>query len=71
MNDPATAQAVVADVEGGGTAQISGTPSIFLKGAVGDGWVRVIGGKEAINTILAAARSGKPMPAPAPPNPDR
>jgi hypothetical protein len=31
----------------------------------------VIGGKEAINTILAAARSGKPMPAPAPPNPDR
>jgi protein-disulfide isomerase len=71
MNDPATAQAVVADVEGGGAAQINGTPSIFLKGAVGDGWVRVIGGKEAINTILAAARSGKPMPAPAPPNPDR
>lgn len=71
MNDPATAQAIVADVEGGGTAQISGTPSIFLKGAVGDGWVRVIGGKEAITTILEAARSGKPMPAAPPANPDR
>lgn len=71
MQDPATAQAIVADVEGGGAAQISGTPAIFLKGAFGDQWVRVIGGKEAIETILKAARSGKPLPPPPPPNPDR
>ncbi len=71
MADPATAQAVVADVEAGGTAQISGTPSIFLKGPFGDQWVRVIGGKDAIETILAAARSGKPMPPPPPANPER
>ncbi len=71
MADPATAQSVVADVEAGGTAQINGTPSIFLKGPFGDQWVRVIGGKEAIETILQAARSGKPLPAPAPPNPER
>jgi hypothetical protein len=61
----------VSDVEAGGTAQISGTPSIFLKGAFGDQWVRVIGGKEAIQTILNAARSGAPMPPPGPPNPER
>lgn len=71
MADPATAQSVVSDVEAGGTAQISGTPSIFLKGAFGDQWVRVIGGKEAIQTILNAARSGAPMPPPGPPNPER
>jgi hypothetical protein len=71
MADPATAQSVVADVEAGGTAQISGTPSIFLKGPFGDQWVRVIGGKDAIETILAAARSGKPMPPPPPANPER
>ncbi len=71
MIDPATAQAVVADVEGGGTAKINGTPSIFLQGPFGDQWVRVIGGREAIETILVAARSGKPMPPPGPPNPER
>lgn len=71
MADPATAQSVAADVEAGGTAQISGTPSIFLKGAFGDQWVRVVGGKDAIETILAAARSGKPMPPPPPANPER
>ena len=71
MQDPTTAQAIVADVEGGGTAQISGTPAIFLKGAFGDQWVRVIGGKEAIETILNASRSGQPLPPPPPPNPDR
>ncbi len=71
MADPATAQSITADVEAGGAAQINGTPSIFLKGPWGDQWVRVIGGKDAINTILAAARTGKPMPPPPPPNPDR
>lgn len=71
MQDPATAQAIVADVEAGGAAKINGTPSIFLKGAFGDQWVRVIGGKEAINAVLAAARSGAPLPPPPAPNPDR
>lgn len=71
MADPATAQSVAADIEAGGTAQISGTPSIFLKGPFGDQWVRVIGGKDAIQSILAAARSGKPMPPPPPANPER
>jgi len=71
MADPATAQSIAADVEAGGTAQISGTPSIFLKGPFGDQWVRVVGGKDAIETILTAARGGKPMPAPPPANPER
>lgn len=72
MQDPATAQSITADVEAGGAAQINGTPSVFMKGAFGDQWIRVVEHtKDAINALLAAARSGKPLPPPPPHNPDR
>lgn len=67
MARPETEATVRGDVDAGGKAGITGTPSLFLKGAVGDGWVRVNGGKEVIQTILAAARTGKTLPSAPPP----
>lgn len=71
MGDAATAQAVIADVEAGGAAQIDGTPSIFAKGLYGDRWVKLTAGnKDAINAVLAAARDGVALPEPMPPHQD-
>lgn len=67
MTDPATESAVREDVEAGGLAQLSGTPSIFLKGAFGDRWVRILGGYPEITAILKVARAGGQLPEPPPP----
>ncbi|MDP2309239.1 MAG: thioredoxin domain-containing protein [Pseudomonadota bacterium] len=66
MADPTTAESVKQDVAAGGVAGVEGTPSIFLKGAFGEQWVRLNAGKEGINAVLAAARDGKPLPPPPP-----
>lgn len=66
MADPATGALVVADVEAGGKAGISGTPTIFLHGAFGDRWVRVNGGKDELVLLIEAARAGQALPAPGP-----
>lgn len=73
MANPATLEAIKADVRGGGAAQIDGTPSLFLKGAFGDEWVKLTVGPEdapeVIHAILVAARAGTPLPPPPPPTP--
>lgn len=73
MANPATMEAVKEDVRGGGTAQIDGTPSLFLKGAFGDEWVKLTVGPdeapEVIKAILGAVRAGTPLPPPPPPTP--
>ncbi len=68
MADPATEAAVREDVEGGGKANINGTPSIFLKGPFGDRWVKINGGYEEITAILKVARAGGSLPEPPPPS---
>lgn len=67
MGKPETGMAVIADVEAGGEAGVSGTPSVFLLGAFGDQWVRLKGSGEEMAAVLAAARAGTPLPAPPPP----
>lgn len=64
--DPATMDGVRSDVAGGTAAGVSGTPAVFLRGAFGDRWVRVKGGRAEINQLLAAARNGTPLAEPAP-----
>jgi protein-disulfide isomerase/uncharacterized membrane protein len=66
MAEPATAEAVRQDVTAGGVAGVEGTPSVFVNGLFPDQWVRVNGGREAINGLLSAARAGKTLPAPKP-----
>ncbi len=64
--DPATMDGVRSDVAGGNGAGVTGTPAVYLLGAFGDRWVRLKGGRAEINALLEAARSGKPLPEPAP-----
>ncbi len=69
VSSAAAADAVKADVESGGLAEIEGTPSIFLLGTHGDQWVRLTIGpadKDRVNAMLAAARAGRALPAPPP-----
>jgi protein-disulfide isomerase len=68
--EPATMDGVRRDVQAGTQAGVQGTPAVFLKGAFGDQWVRIKGGKDAVSAILKAARAGTPLPAPAPPSGD-
>lgn len=70
MQKPETAQSLAIDVDAAGKLEIDGTPSIFIQGLVGDGWVKFAGGPEELETLVKAARTGKPLPpapAPAPP----
>ena len=64
--DPSALDGVRSDVAGGTTAGVSGTPAVYLRGAFGERWVRVKGGRAEINQLLAAARTGTPLPEPAP-----
>jgi protein-disulfide isomerase/uncharacterized membrane protein len=70
---PETTTTVKKDIAHASTAMIDGTPSVFIKGAWGDSWVHLaIGADEAeavIGAILEAARAGKPLPSPRPPEP--
>lgn len=53
-------------------AQIDGTPSVFLHGAFGDQWVRLLVSADdgdKITALIAAARSGEALPAPGSPAP--
>lgn len=69
MADASTAEAVKQDISAGGVAGVEGTPSIFVKGLYDDGsWVRISGGRDQINAVLAAARTGVKFP-PAQPHP--
>jgi protein-disulfide isomerase/uncharacterized membrane protein len=67
MADSSTSEAIKQDVAAGGIAGVEGTPSIFVKGVYGDGYVRFSTmDKDAINAVLAAARAGQSLPAPRP-----
>jgi len=71
MAKPETGASVIADIEAGGKAGVTGTPSVYLLGAFGDQWVRLKGDGEEIAAVLAAARAGTPLPAPPPPQDER
>jgi protein-disulfide isomerase len=68
MADPSTAEAVKQDVAAGGLAGVNGTPSIYLKGATTEEWVRVTGGRDAMQAILTVARTGATLPPARPPS---
>lgn len=62
--------AVKADVEAGGAAEIDGTPAIFLLGAYGDSWVKLAvgpGDRERMHEFFATARTGQGLPTPVEP----
>lgn len=58
LDDPRALDGVRADVAHAHKVGVQGTPAFFLKGVVGDDFVRVEGGPEQIALLLAAARQG-------------
>lgn len=68
MADASTAEAVKQDIAAGGVAGVEGTPSVYVKGLLPDQWVRVSGGRDAMNALFQAVRDGKTL-LPARPHP--
>lgn len=71
-NNPAAMDAVRQDAIAGNTAHVEGTPTIFLLGAFGDQWVKLLVGPDdgdTITAVLAAARAGTALPEPPVPVP--
>ena len=70
MADPMTEQAVRADVAHATSTGVHGTPSLYLKGATTEPWIRVRGGHEELSALIAAHKSGvQLLPAPPPSEP--
>jgi len=65
-SDPRAMEAVKADIGHAHTVGVAGTPSLYLKGVVGDDFVRVEGGPEEIRLLLQAAREGVALAPPTP-----
>lgn len=61
MSDPATAEAVLADASAGNTANVQGTPAIFLLG-VRDEPIQINGRVEYIEALIDAVESGRRLP---------
>jgi protein-disulfide isomerase/uncharacterized membrane protein len=69
MEDPLTHAKVKTDIAHGEEVGVHSTPSLFLKGLYADGtWVRVEGGPDVADKLVAAHKAGKPFPA-TPPQP--
>ncbi len=64
VTDTRAMEAVKADIAHAEAVGITGTPSLFLKGVVGDGWVKVEGGPDEVALLLEAARKGVELAAP-------
>ena len=58
LADPRSMDAVRADLAHGNTAGVMGTPTLFLKGAHGEEWVKIEGGPEELELLIEAAREG-------------
>lgn len=61
-DNPLTEAAVRADVAHATELGVSGTPSLYLKGATGDAWIRVKGGHKELLTLIDAHRAGVAFP---------
>jgi protein-disulfide isomerase len=61
-DNPLTEASVRADVAHATQAGVTGTPSLYLKGVKGEEWIRVKGGHEELQTLLAAHRAGVAFP---------
>jgi protein-disulfide isomerase/uncharacterized membrane protein len=66
MADPTIMDGVKADIEAAGKANIHGTPSMFMKGLYGMGFVQVTPKAESIEALVSAVKSGMKLPPPKP-----
>lgn len=64
MQSQATVTAVVDDARAGAEAQVEGTPTLFVNGLVGDDWIVITQGPEALEALLKAKAAGAELPAP-------
>lgn len=62
MSNPAVLEQVQRDAVSGGALQLVGTPSMFLKGILGDQWVEVCQGTGGVLALVRAHEAGVSMP---------
>jgi protein-disulfide isomerase len=58
MHDPKVLQGILSDAKAGEEAGITGTPSLFVKGITGEGYVLVNGTASTLDALVGAHRSG-------------
>lgn len=61
LTDPNTLKQVFDDAKSGADLEIMGTPTMFLKGAVGDDWVEVCWGAQGVAALIQADKQGIPL----------
>lgn len=61
LTDPNTLRQVFDDAKSGADLNIMGTPTMFLKGAVGDDWVEVCWGAQGVAALVQANKQGIPL----------
>jgi protein-disulfide isomerase len=64
MQAQGTVEAVQADAMAGANARVAGTPAMFVKGLVGDDWIEITQGPEAIVALMKAKANGVVLPPP-------
>ncbi|MCA9569731.1 MAG: thioredoxin domain-containing protein [Myxococcales bacterium] len=64
MQTQSTIDAVLDDAKAGIEARVQGTPTMFVRGLVGDDFVEITQGPEALLALIEAKRDGIPLPPP-------
>ncbi len=70
LADPATKATVVAAAVSGDAAGVYGTPTLFVRGLVGDGWIQLTRGFDAVIQLAEAKDDHVDLPLPTQPVPD-
>lgn len=70
MADPATKATVVASAASGDAAGVYGTPTLFVRGLVGTGWIQLTRGFDAVITLAEAKDDHVDLPVPTKPVPE-
>lgn len=66
LERPDTRNGVMADAQNGSDVGVQGTPTMFLKGVYGDGYVMIARGTAGVKKLVEAHKAGVTLPDPAP-----
>ena len=62
LADPAIAAALAADIQSGVDAGLSGTPTLYVRGLVPEGWLEIPPKIDVLDAVLQTVREGNGLP---------